>query len=70
MGQDHGGGVLLERFLDYLPRMDRCTVDRALKHPLIADEPMAFVEVDYGEDLSLECAKFEGEVISSGSGAT
>jgi hypothetical protein len=70
VGEDHGRGVLLERFLDDFPRVYRCAVDRALEHFLIADEPMPFVEEDHGEDFSFKCAKFEGEVVASRSRTT
>jgi hypothetical protein len=56
---------LFERFLYDFAGMNGRAIDRALEHLLVADEPMAFVEVDYGEDFSVKCAKFKGEVVAS-----
>jgi hypothetical protein len=42
--QDHGRGVLLQGFFDYLARVNRCTIDRALEHFLVADQAVTLVE--------------------------
>ena len=61
VGKDHGRGVLLQGFLDHFPRMNGRSVDRALEHFLVADQAVAFVEEDYGEDFSLEGSELEGQ---------
>ena len=54
VGQNHGGGVLFQCFLDDLSRVDRRSVQRALEHLLKTDLPMMFVEERRREDISLE----------------
>jgi hypothetical protein len=49
---DYGGGVLPQGFFDDLTRMNGPTVDRALEHFLVADEPMPFVEENGGENFA------------------
>ena len=69
VGEDDSGGILFEGFFDDFAGVNRCAVDRTLEHFLVADEPVAFVEEDHGEDFSLEGSEFEAEVISRGLGA-
>jgi hypothetical protein len=42
-----------------LARVNRCAVDGALKHFLIADQAIAPVDEDHGEDFSLERSKLK-----------
>ena len=56
VGENYGGGVLFERFFHDFAWVNGRAVDRALEHLLVADEPVALVEEDHGEDFSLECS--------------
>jgi hypothetical protein len=45
VGQDHGRGVLLQGLLYDLTWVNRRSVDRALEHFLIADEPVPLIKI-------------------------
>ena len=65
VGEDDSGGILFEGFFDDFAGVNRCAVDRTLEHFLVADEPVAFVEEDHGEDFSLEGSEFEAQEVAS-----
>jgi hypothetical protein len=42
MGEDDGGGVVLERFFEYFARVDRRAIDGAAEEVFAGDELVAF----------------------------
>jgi hypothetical protein len=65
MREDYRGSVLLQGFLHDLTGVNRRSVDRALEHLLVADQTIAPIQEDHGEDFSLERSEFEAQVIAS-----
>ncbi len=51
MGQDQGGGVVLEGPSDHLPRVHAGAIDGAAEQLFELDDPMTVVQKQTGEDL-------------------
>ena len=65
MGDDHGGGVVLQGFFDDFAGVDGGAVDGAAEEVISGDEAAPVVEVDQGEDFIRVLSQSGGEVVRS-----
>ena len=53
VGENYGCGIIMQYLLDHFPRMHACTVNGAKKQFFILDQTMLIIEIQAGEDFSL-----------------
>ena len=63
MGQDDRRRIEPQSFLDHFTRIHRCTVDGAVKHLSVLDQPMARIQKQHRKDFMLEACQLVAQVL-------